>query len=129
MPSKKKWPEYQPLTLKSEIPTEKLLKESGDKMKEEDKKELETKLEDLKKIKDSDNIDEIKKKMEEMNEVAQKIGTAMYQQQAQSASASDKATEDKSADKQAGSEQAKGDEKVDDKKDSGPVEGEFEEKK
>ncbi len=109
--------------------TEKLLKESGDKMKEEDKKELETKLEDLKKIKDSDNIDEIKKKMEEMNEVAQKIGTAMYQQQAQSASASDKATEDKSADKQAGSEQAKGDEKVDDKKDSGPVEGEFEEKK
>jgi len=62
--------------------TEKLLKESGDKMKDEDKKELETKLEELKKVKDTDNIDEIKKKMEEMNQVAQKIGAAMYQNQA-----------------------------------------------
>ncbi|MCK5060964.1 molecular chaperone DnaK [Candidatus Parcubacteria bacterium] len=100
--------------------TEKLLKESGDKMKEEDKKELETKLEDLKKIKDSDNIDEIKKKMEEMNEVAQKIGTAMYQQQAQSAAA------DKQAGPDVASENKSGEEKKDKDK---PVEGEFEEKK
>ncbi len=63
--------------------TEKLIKESGDKMKEEDKKELEEKMEALKKVKDSDQYDEIKKKMEEMNEVAQKIGAAMYQQQAE----------------------------------------------
>jgi molecular chaperone DnaK len=63
--------------------TEKLIKESGDKMKEEDKKELETKLSELKKVKDTENFDEIKKKMEELNEIAQKIGTAMYQQQAQ----------------------------------------------
>ena len=61
--------------------TEKLLKESGDKMREEDKKELEAKLEELKKIKDSNNIDDIKKKMEELNGVAQKIGAAMYQSQ------------------------------------------------
>ncbi len=61
--------------------TEKLLKESGDKMKEEDKKELEEKMEALKKVKDSDDIDDIKKKMDEMNEVAQKIGAAMYQSQ------------------------------------------------
>jgi molecular chaperone DnaK len=63
--------------------TEKLIKESGDKMKEEDKKELEAKLGELKKVKDTENFDEIKKKMEELNEIAQKIGTAMYQQQAQ----------------------------------------------
>ncbi|MEA3450183.1 MAG: molecular chaperone DnaK [Patescibacteria group bacterium] len=63
--------------------TEKLLKESGEKMKAEEKKELETKLEELKKVKDSDNIDDIKKKMEDMNAVAQKIGAAMYQQQAE----------------------------------------------
>jgi molecular chaperone DnaK len=63
--------------------TEKLIKESGDKMKEEDKKELETKLSELKKVKDTENFDEIKKKMEELNEIAQKIGAAMYQQQAQ----------------------------------------------
>ncbi len=62
--------------------TEKLLKESGDKMKPEDKKELEEKLEALKKVKDSDQYDEMKKKMEEMNAVAQRIGAAMYQQQA-----------------------------------------------
>ncbi len=61
--------------------TEKLLKESGEKMKEEDKKELESKLEDLKKIKDGDNYDDMKKKMEELNDVAQKIGAAMYQAQ------------------------------------------------
>ncbi|MDD3711813.1 MAG: molecular chaperone DnaK, partial [Patescibacteria group bacterium] len=58
-----------------------LLKESGDKMKEEDKKELESKLEELKKIKDGDQYEEMKKKMEELNEIAQKIGTAMYQNQ------------------------------------------------
>ncbi|MBU0619468.1 molecular chaperone DnaK, partial [Patescibacteria group bacterium] len=51
--------------------TDKLLKESGDKMKPEDKKELEEKLEALKKVKDTDQYDEIKKKMEEMNVVAQ----------------------------------------------------------
>jgi len=59
---------------------EKMLKESGDKMKPEDKKELEEKTEALKKIKDGDQFDEMKKKMEELNTVAQKIGAAMYQQ-------------------------------------------------
>jgi len=78
--------------------TEKLIKDSGDKIKEEDKKELEGKIEELKKVKDTDNIEEIKKKMEEMNEVAQRIGTAMYQQQAQanqSAGAQDANSQDK----------------------------------
>lgn len=62
--------------------TEKLIEESGDKMKDEDKKELEAKLEELKKVKDTDKHDEIKAKMEEMNQVAQRIGAAMYEQQA-----------------------------------------------
>ncbi len=101
--------------------TEKLLKESGDKMKEEDKKELEEKLEALKKVKDSDNIDEIKKKMEDMNQIAQKIGTAMYQQQAQADQA--KAQAEK------GSEQSDEEKKEDKKDQDEPVEGEFEEKK
>ncbi len=61
--------------------TEKLLKESGDKMKEEDKKALEEKLEELKKIKDGEDYEDMKKKMEELNEIAQKIGAAMYQNQ------------------------------------------------
>jgi molecular chaperone DnaK len=95
--------------------TEKLLKDAGDKMKPEDKKELEEKLEALKKVKDSDQYEEIKKKMEDMNQVAQKIGAAMYQQQQAGAQPSGK------GDPSAGSGQEKD-------KDE-PVEGEFEEKK
>lgn len=58
--------------------TDKLLSESGDKMKPEDKTELEAKLKNLKDLKDTDKYDEIKKAMEELNQVAQKIGAAMY---------------------------------------------------
>jgi molecular chaperone DnaK len=67
--------------------TEKLLKESGDKMKPEDKKELEDKVAALKAVKDGENYEEMKKVMEELNQVAQRIGTAMYQAQTQSAPA------------------------------------------
>lgn len=59
---------------------EKMLKESGDKMKPEDKKELEEKNEALKKAKETGQLAEIKQKMEEINAVAQRIGAAMYQQ-------------------------------------------------
>ena len=108
--------------------TEKLIKDAGDKMKAEDKKELEEKLEALKKVKDTDQYDEMKKKMEEMNQVAQRIGTAMYQQPASAPQGG------AAADKQAGQagEQKEGDASQEDKskKDNGdPVEGEFEEKK
>ncbi len=61
--------------------TEKMLKESGDKMKPEDKASLESKLEELKKVKDSGSSEEVKKKLDELSEVAQKIGAAMYQSQ------------------------------------------------
>ena len=60
--------------------TEKMLKESGEKMKPEDKKELEEKVAALKIAKDGNNLDDMKKKMEEMSAVAQRIGAAMYQQ-------------------------------------------------
>jgi len=60
---------------------EKMLKESADKIKDEDKKELEAKVTDLKKAKEANNLEDMKKKMEELNTVAQKIGAAMYQQQ------------------------------------------------
>jgi len=61
--------------------TEKLLKESGEKMKAEDKKELEDKVAALKAVKDGENYEEMKKVMEDLNQVAQRIGTAMYQAQ------------------------------------------------
>ncbi|MBA3047844.1 molecular chaperone DnaK [Patescibacteria group bacterium] len=113
--------------------TEKLIKESGDprqsgagKMKPEDKKELEEKLEALKKAKSTDQHDEIKNKMEEMNVVAQRIGAAMYQSAAAEASADKQAQDQKGEKAQEGKEGKKSDEGKDDKE---PVEGEFEEKK
>ncbi|MDD2354157.1 MAG: molecular chaperone DnaK [Patescibacteria group bacterium] len=99
--------------------TEKMLKESGDKMKAEDKKELEEKIEALKKVKEADNLDEIKKKLEEVNVVAQKIGAAMYQAQPNPENA-----------QEAGKESGKEDKKEDEKKaDEEVVEGEVEENK
>ncbi|MFH1392309.1 MAG: molecular chaperone DnaK [bacterium] len=60
--------------------TEKLLKDAGDKIKPEDKKQIEEKLEALKKLKDSENTEEIKKASEELSQVTQKVGAEMYKQ-------------------------------------------------
>lgn len=85
--------------------TEKLIRESGEKMKEEDKKNLEAKVEALKSVKDGEDVEAIKKATEELSAEAQKIGMAMYQQAEQSG------------------------QKPEEKKDEGPVEGEYEEVK
>ncbi len=61
--------------------TEKMLKEAGDKVSADDKKPVEEKLEELKKIKDGDDLEAIKKVSDELAEVAQKVGAAMYQAQ------------------------------------------------
>ena len=60
--------------------SEKLLKESGDKVSAENKKEVEQRIEELKKIKDGDNIDEIKQKTQELSTMMQKVGSEMYKQ-------------------------------------------------
>ncbi len=64
--------------------TEKMLREAGDKVKAEDKKAIEEKIEALKKIKDGDDVEAIKKASEELSQAAQKIGAAMYEQNKQS---------------------------------------------
>ncbi len=61
--------------------TEKLLKESGDKFDPQVKKEIEEKIEELKKVKDSDNIEDIKKRTEELSQVAQKAGEELYKKE------------------------------------------------
>ncbi|KKR37272.1 MAG: Chaperone protein DnaK, partial [Candidatus Yanofskybacteria bacterium GW2011_GWE1_40_10] len=61
--------------------TEKLIKDNGDKIKEEDKKELNEKAEAVKSALKSDNVEEIKKTTEELSKVAQRIGGEMYKQQ------------------------------------------------
>ncbi len=94
--------------------TEKLLRESGNKMKTEDKKELEEKLEALKQAKDKEGVEVIKQKMEDLSNTAQRIGSAMYQQAQQGG-------------EQAGGAGSEG--KKQDNNDEGPVEGEYEEPK
>lgn len=111
--------------------TDKLLSESGDKMKAEDKTELEEKLKALKETKDTDQYDNIKKAMEDLNTTAQRIGASMYQaqpgQQAEQGSgqgdnSQPTGEETKEAGQEASNEQSNN-------SDTEPTEGEFEEKK
>ena len=58
--------------------SEKTLKEAGDKISPDLKKEVEEKIEALKKEKDSNNIEEIKDKITELSTAIQKAGVEMY---------------------------------------------------
>lgn len=93
--------------------TEKMMKEAGDKVSPEDKKAVEEKLEILKKLKDGDDIEAIKKAADEVATAAQKIGAAMYSQEQA------KQQEGEGADGEAPKDEQKGETK----------EGNFEEKK
>ncbi|MGC9048922.1 MAG: molecular chaperone DnaK [Patescibacteria group bacterium] len=83
--------------------SEKALKDAGDKIKDEIKKPVEEKIAELKKVKDGNDAEAIKRAIQELGEVVQKIGAAMYGQQA----AGEQPKEEKS---------------------EGPIEGEYEEK-
>ncbi|HOC53929.1 MAG TPA: molecular chaperone DnaK [Candidatus Pacearchaeota archaeon] len=60
--------------------SEKTLKDMADKIPADIKKEVEDKANDLKKIKESDSIDDIKNKTDALSQALQKIGSQMYQQ-------------------------------------------------
>jgi molecular chaperone DnaK len=89
--------------------TEKFIKDNADKFKEEDKKDMETKTEALKKVKDGDDLEAIKTATKDLEEVVQKIGASMYQDQAQ-----------QQQDAAGAANPAEGEEKKDE-----PVEGDF----
>jgi len=74
--------------------TEKTLKEAGDKIKEEDKKEIEEKLEKLKKVKDGNDINEIKNAMDDLSSSISKIGAQMYQQAQSQGTSEQKSSEE-----------------------------------
>ena len=79
--------------------TEKSLREAGDKITADEKKPVEEKIEALKKVKDGDDKEAIKKATEELSQVAQKIGEKLYkvaqEAQAKQSGANAKTTEDK----------------------------------
>jgi molecular chaperone DnaK len=80
---------------------EKTLKEAGDKVQANTKKAIEEKIEALKKVKDGDNIEEIKNKTNDLSQEIQKAGAELYKQPGQQGQ----------------------------KKEKGPEEGEYKEKK
>jgi molecular chaperone DnaK len=79
--------------------TEKTLRDAGDKINSESKKEVEQKLEDLNKVKDGDNVEEIKSKTSELSQIIQKIGSELYKQQQQQQQQGEK-KEDKKEEKE-----------------------------
>ncbi len=60
--------------------TEKTLNELGDKVSAEEKAEIEAKIEEVKKVKDSDDIEAIKKAMEDLTQAFYKVSEKLYQQ-------------------------------------------------
>ncbi|WMJ82315.1 molecular chaperone DnaK [Clostridium sp. MB40-C1] len=60
--------------------TEKTLKDLGDKVSAEDKKNVEDKLAELKKVKDGDDLEAIKKATEEVTQAFYAISSKMYQE-------------------------------------------------
>ncbi len=66
---------------------EKMFTEHKDKITDEEKKPIEEKVEALKKLKDGDDIEAIKKASEELSQAAQAVGAKIYQQEQQAAAA------------------------------------------
>src|SRR3989344_1839752 len=62
--------------------SEKALRDGGDKVPADVKREIENKIAELKKIKDGESIEEIKNKTEELSRLISKIGEALYKKDA-----------------------------------------------
>lgn len=89
--------------------TEKALKDAGDEVSEDEKKNIEEKIEALKKVVDGDDVDAIKASSEELSQAAQKIGEILYKKE--------------QAEKEAGATEEGGEKKEED-----VVDADFEEK-
>lgn len=61
--------------------SEKTLKDAGDKAKPEDKTAVETAMAELKEVKDKDDMEAIRTKMQALSDAIQKVGAAMYEQE------------------------------------------------
>ncbi|MDP3981941.1 MAG: molecular chaperone DnaK [bacterium] len=73
--------------------SEKSLKEAGEKVPEEIQKEVREKIEALKKVKDGDTIEDVKRAVEELSQASQKIGAYLYKEQEKSSETSGESQE------------------------------------
>ena len=89
---------------------EKAMRDAGDKIAADTKKEISEKIETLKKVKDGDNMEELKRLTDDLSQAVSKIGAQMYQQPG------------------APQDSASGSKKGEDKQEPGAQEGEYKEK-
>lgn len=95
---------------------EKAMRDAGDKLAAETKSGVSEKIENLKKVKDGDSIEDIKAKTDDLSQTLSKAGAQMYQQPGQGGSQPGQGP------------QQGGQPGSDGNKDAGPQEGEFKEK-
>lgn len=107
--------------------SEKTLKDAGDKVPVADKNAAEEKITSLKAIKDKDDVEAIKKAMDELSAAIQKVGAAMYSSAGGQATGNSQESTDKN---QAGaSDSGKQDPSTGSGPASGPVDAEYKEVK
>jgi molecular chaperone DnaK len=75
---------------------EKVLKDAGDKVDSNLKKDVEEKIKNLREIKDGDKTEEIKTQTETLSKSLQEVGASMYQQPSQDPTPKDRDNEEKS---------------------------------
>ena len=93
---------------------EKLLKENGDKIEEDDKKELEKGVEEVKKLieKDDFNSEEVEEKVEKLTEEMQKVSKKMYEKASADSSKKEEKKDDDDKEKKGDDDDKKKDEDV-----------------
>jgi molecular chaperone DnaK len=100
--------------------TEKAIKDAGDKLTEDEKKPVQEKLDELNKVKNGDNLEEIKKATESLSAAAQGIGEKLYKAAQEAADSAKASTTEGSAEDKSGEVKPEGevkDAEVEDKKD------------
>jgi len=104
---------------------EKTIKDAGDKVNPEDKKAVDEKIEEVKKVKDGQDLDALKKANRELEELIQKIGATMYEK----AKAQTGSSQSAAPFEQSGSDSKERKDDLNKKDEQEPIEGEFEEEK
>ena len=91
--------------------TEKAIKDLGDKVSEDDKKDAESKVEELKKSLEGKDVEDIKNKTKELQDVAMKMSQKVYEEAAKAQQAAQNNESTKSTDKKDDVQEAKYEEK------------------
>jgi len=100
--------------------SEKTLKDAGDKAKAEDKTAVENAIKELKDVKDKEDLEAIRTKMQALSDAVQKVGAAMYQGSGDAAAGQAQPGQDGAAGQNENPGNAPG-------ADQGPVDAEFKE--